>query len=295
MDFEKFVRKYSQNHDVFFAGGIPWRKYKGVLRPLSVPHVEPQLSSGEMRRLLKQAKVPLAIWTYDFDIEETEWWWVIGKRPYSLACLRQKARYNIRHGLKRCSVQRISGSTLANTGYGCYKSAMRRHTETMAFNELTFKKNMADYDLNEANEIWGIFRSSRLVGYAVYQVIENVVREGDTMFDPEYFKHHISHALIHTTKNHYLNERGCKYIASSMRSVSHETQFPDFIISTFGYRRAYCRLGLEASLLFRVFSDAVCCLHPVWKSLPLPAPIKNKLTVLHRLNEAKSSTLKVCK
>jgi hypothetical protein len=291
MNLEEHIQNYSQRHKVYSAGGLHWRTYKGVLRPLTLPHIEPRLEKNALGKLLAESRAPLAMWTYDFDTIKSEWWWILGEKPYSLDKLGSKTRYNIRNGLKHCKVQVITARFLADNGYNCYRSAMRRHTQTIPMSESEFKERMPVYDSNDATEIWGVFIHDQLIGYGVYLVVEDIVNQVEAIFDPLYFKRHSSFALIHTITEYYLNEKNCRYITTGMRSISHETQFEDFITKNFGYRKAYCKLGLEYSLFYGILADIVYRSRAIWSHLFLPGSIKHKLGIIYKLEQIKKSSL----
>jgi hypothetical protein len=290
MTFNEYIENYAQRHKVYWAGGVPWRRYKGVLRPLTLPHIEPRLEKNEIAKVLAESGAPLVMWTYDFDTIKSEWWWIIGERPYSLDKLGSKTRYNIRNGLKHCKVQLITGRFLADNGYNCYRSAMRRHTQTIPLSESEFKEIMPGHDSTEAAKIWGVFIHDQLIGYGVYLIVEDIVNQQEAIFDPLYFRHHSSFALIHTITEYYLNEKKCCYITTGMRSISHETQFEDFITKNFGYRKAYCKLGLEYSLFYGILADIVYHSRALWSHLSLPESIKHKLDIIHKLKQIKKSS-----
>lgn len=283
MNLTEYIERYAQHHKIYWAGGVPWRRYKGVLRPLSLPHIEPKLERKAIKQLLRESKCAFAMWTYEFDSSKSEWWWIIAEKPYVFERLPSKARYNIRHGLKNSKVEMISGKILADIGYDCYQSAMRRHTQTEALDEAEFRRRMPDWDADGAHEIWGVFVGGRLAGFAVYLVIDKVVNQLDAIFDPSYFRNHSSHALIHTITDYYLNQRNSLYITTGMRSISHETEFEDFVIKNFGYRKAYCKLGLKYASPVRVLSRLIYKTSPVWKRVYLPRRLRNRLEILYKL------------
>ncbi|MEX0804353.1 MAG: hypothetical protein WD688_13700 [Candidatus Binatia bacterium] len=285
MNLEEYIQNYSQRHKIYWGGGIPWRKYKGVLCPLSHPHIEPKLGSGDIRKLLKESKAACAIWTYDFDSSKSEWWWIVAEKPYSLELLKPKTRYNIRHGLKSCAARIISGKALSDAGYDCYRSAMQRHSQTVSLDEAAFRRLMPNYDFDDAHEVWGLFMEEKMIGYAIYRIIDDIIYEEDTIFDPHYFKYHSSYVLIHTSTHHYLNERNFRYILCGWRSVSHETTFQEFTIDKFMRRKAYCQLGLEYAAIYGMGAVIVCQSKAIWSRLRLPGSIKNKLNVIYKLNQ----------
>jgi hypothetical protein len=282
MTFEEYVACYAQRHPVYWGGGVPWRKYKAALLPLALPHVSPRLNPGEIRRLLKESKCALAMWTHEFDSGDSEWWWIIAQRPYTLDTLSKKTRYGIRHGLKHCRVRMLSGSAVAEIGYDCYRSAMLRHTQSKPLGEREFKSKMVGF-VNEIEHVWGVFVEDKLAGFATYLARGRVVSMIDAMFDPAYFRLGSSYALIHTTTDHYLNREDNDYVSPGMRSISHETGFQDFLTTTFGYRRAYCRLEVAYTPTARLLSRLVYRTEALWKRAYLPRTLRNRVEVAHRL------------
>jgi hypothetical protein len=186
MTFDEYVNHYARTHRIYWGGGVPWRKYKGTLRPLFHPHRTLTLTDGEVKRLLKESKSRVAMWTYDFDCGESEWWWIIAERPYIFDRLPAKTRYYVRHGLKHCHVDFVSGKVVADIGYDCYRSAMRRHTQTESLSEATFKQNMPGYDGDGIHEIWGVFVGGTLAGFATYRIVDDVSSVSLTRFSTQH-------------------------------------------------------------------------------------------------------------
>ena len=63
---------------------------------------------------------------------------------------------------------------------------------------------------------------------------------------PEYEKAGVNFALVHAIlvdREQFLRDGG--YICDGARSISHETNFQDFLERYFGFRKAYCRLHVR--------------------------------------------------
>jgi hypothetical protein len=115
------------------------------------------------------------------------------------------------------------------------------------------------------------------------------VYEGDIMFDPQYFRCHSSHALLHTITDHYLNERGFTYIMCGWRSLSHETNYQEFIEKKFMRRKAYCKIGLEFSFLLKIVALFAYYCKFIWDRNYLPRSIKEKLKIIYQLYKIKKA------
>ena len=233
----------------------------------------------------------LALWTYDFDADESDWWWIVAEAPYTLESLGKKIRYDVRQGLKNCEVRVISAEFLGREGYDCYRAAMTRRPQSVALAEKSFRERVPAYDRNQAYEIWGVFFEKKIVGYSVCRVIDNVVHQGEAVFDPSYFKYRTSYALIHVITDYYLNRQRAAYLTTGMRSISHETDYQNYLIKKFGYRKAYCKLGLCYSPSFYMLTQVVRYFAPLWKLAPLPSTVKDKLSVVNILGKRSPADL----
>lgn len=283
MTFEEYIQDYASRHPVHWAGGVPWSTYRRVLKPLCHPHVQPQARPAEIAAILKQSKALLALWTSDFDSQPSPWWYIIGRAPYDLETLRIKTRYKVRHGIRLCEVRRITGQQLADHGYPCYQAAMRRHTQTTPLDQAAFRRLMPRRDGNPSTEFWGVYHDSQLAGYARYKIIDDIGYEEDVILAPEFFKHHSSYALVHTTTQHYLNDRSCAYIVSGWRSVSHETGWQDFTEKEFCRRKAYCHFSIKYSAMCKILSQTIFHTKRYLDYMKIPGRVKNILTVVYNL------------
>ena len=70
-------------------------------------------------------------------------------------------------------------------------------------------------------------------------------------FHPQYLKYYSSYALFYTMNRYYLAERKLKYVNDGARNLVHKTNVQDFLITKFGFRKAYCKLHIEYSLIIR--------------------------------------------
>jgi len=285
MIYGEYLQHYAKEKPIYWAGGIPWSTYKTILRPISHPHDEPQLQKGEMKRLLEQSKAPLAMWTNDYGVTQSNWWYVVAKAPYSLEKLRSKARYNVRRGLKLCNVKIISAALLSSMGYDCYQSAMRRHSQSTPIDKAGFQAGIMKYENNPAYTIWGVFHNNQLAGYALYKVIDDISYEGDIILAPEFFKDHSTYALLHTTTDYYLNQSNCSQVVCGWRSISHQSAFQEFTIKEFMRQKVHCRLGVEFSKSYGFIAQFNYLASRILNAFPLPMMVKNKLQVLYELEK----------
>ena len=285
MTHEEYLLNYRANGTIYWAGGVPWTVYRNVLRPFCHPHIQLNLQKGEISALLKKSKMPLAMWTNNYNINTSNWWLIVAERPYALELLRPKARYNVRRGLRMCDVRIISGSVLSEIGYECYKTAMERHVQSTPFDEATFQFKMARHNNNKACDIWGVFKDENLIGYAFYRRLDDVVYEGDVILNQEFFKYHSTYALLHATTEYYLNELKFSSIIAGERSISHETSWQEFTERDFLRRKRYCNLNIEYSKSYGILKNISYHLYPVISNIPIFTNIQGKMSLLYKLEK----------
>ena len=285
MTHKEYLLNYRANRTVYRAGGVPWTAYRNVLRPFCHPHIQLNLQKGEISALLKKSKMPVAMWTNNYNSNASNWWLIIAERPYSLEFLRPKSRYNIRRGLRMCDVRIISGSLLSEIGYECYKAAMQRHVQSTPFDEAAFKSRMAKHNNNKACDIWGVFKGENLIGYAFYRRLDDIVYEGDVILNQEFFKYHSTYALIHTTTEYYLNELKFSSLIAGERSISHETSWQDFTERDFLRRKYYCNINIVFSNPYRFLKNVNYPLYPIISNIPIFTNTRGKMKLLYKLEK----------
>jgi len=287
MKFSAFIEHQQKRHDIVWEGGVPWAIYKKIVMPLSHPFMTPNATNQEMRRVLKTLKKPMAIWTQDWDCKQGNWWWIVAGKPYGLDQLKSKVRYNIRHGLKHCTIEKISPKYLAENGFECYQAAMGRHYQSQSMDKKGFQR-ISGYEGNKGYDFWGIFYKEQLVGYSYYHLLDNVIYEKDTLFNPEFFKFHGPCALIHIITEHYLNQLGYDMIIHGWRTISHETSYQDFLVQKFNRRMVYCNLGVYYSGWLGFLAKISVILQPVLEKALLPKRLLHPIKVLANIEAAKS-------
>lgn len=228
-----------------------WKYYNHAAIPTCAPHEEPNLEpleSGDIWRI--ENKVPLfARWTTNFDCKrQTNWWYVICEKPYSLELLKSKStRKNIKKALKYSYVKNIKPYSLEKELYECYCAAYSRYKK--ADNKKTKAEFMKTYEEDQLNNIkyWACFEkeTDKLVGYITIEEHEDYVNTLQAKFWPEYMKLKISDGIYHTLLDYYLNQKHKKYINAGERTINHITNTQDYKEHSFGYRKAYCTINLK--------------------------------------------------
>lgn len=246
----------------FSVDGFLWRKVHGTLVPLSMPHVESALTTTDARRLLQRHGALLIRWESEFDCGyETAWWHVVKSSPEDFAALSRNTRDKVKRGLKRFSVNPADRSEILEEGYDVYSRAFARYE--------TFEPILSREMFNEAistlpaeTEFWIVRdrRTQEMVAFSENFRHDRACFYLSIWFCPVAIKAYAGYLLIHEMNKHYLNDEKLLYVSDGARNISHRTGIHDFLISKFGFRRAYAKLHIVYSPWLAL---AVRVLYPV--------------------------------
>ena len=221
---------------------IIWKPYQGALVPDVAPHVNIELTEDDKAYLLKESGAYFLRYTNDWDCKkETDFWYVIKDSFNGFEGLSSNTRNQVRKALKNCIIKRISKIEMQQGAYEVYKEAFRLYdTFIVPATKEEFLSNIDD----EKNEYWGGYVDDKLVIYGQNSVTNNHCEYNVVKIHPDYLKLYPSYALFYEMNKHYLEVRKLKYVCDGARSISHQTNIQDFLISKFKFRKAYCRLNV---------------------------------------------------
>lgn len=232
-----------------------WEYYNHALIPTLAPHEVPDTSWMKDRKKWKElanGKYPLFVrWTTDFDCkEETEWWCLIKDTPFDMMELKSNRRSLITRGLKRVDVRPIIpaeyAKDMANVLIKAWKSydddyveGDDRKTLESEFLEMT--------EDNQGNvEYLGAFLkdTNTLIGYSIYNIYEDWIEYSVVKTDPEYLNTQVNAALVYYGLERYMKP-GIKYILGGYRTMIHDTNYQEYLLKNFCFRKAYCKLHIQ--------------------------------------------------
>ena len=227
-----------------------WRKYNGAIIPITPPHIE--VNTGGIEEKIKSNNAFFARWTSDFDNKEkSEFWYVICDKFIPLEELSRNTRNNIRRGLKRCEVRKVTHQFIMENAYPIYRHAFDNYKGHLTpLNEFDFLKEYSIYNDENIWDFWAVFENetSEMIAFARNKIEFNQCELCSAKFHPNYLrKFYPSEALFYTLNHYYLNERNLRYINDGARSISHETNIQSFLIQKFKFRKAYCKLNIVYS------------------------------------------------
>lgn len=232
-----------------------WEYYNHALVPTTPPHVTPDTSWMKDRKKWKEladGHYPLfARWTTDFDCEEeTQWYCLIKDTPFDMMSLKSNRRSLITRGLKRVDVKVIVPADYAEQMANVLIKAWQSYDES--YEEKDDRKRLTGefLELTEENlgnsEYLGAFLkdTDTMIGYSIYELHGDWVEYSVVKTDPEYLNTQVNAALAYFGLQRYM-QPGVKYMLGGWRTMIHETNYQDYLLKNFGYRKAYCRLHIK--------------------------------------------------
>lgn len=250
--------------DIYFRG---WKIYKRALLPSTPPHQTPNLVGLNLSEVWKKGMLFIR-YTTNFDCGyETGWWWIIKDDDMDISKLNKKKRYEITSSLKINSVRVISPREYAEKLYAVYVAAIMEYKNAdRPIEKERFILECLEHEHDCTVEYYGVFdnESDNLAGYAVNVVSDEFVDFKSMKFDPKYLSKKISAALIYVMVTNYLNNQRKPYISDGERSIRHISNFQDYLIKYFGFRKAYCQLNI---IYNPILQFAVRILYPIRKYL----------------------------
>ena len=123
---------------------------------------------------------------------------------------------------------------------------------TLYFNRMS--KSLYEKSLNNLEgewNFWGVFCDNKIIGYSQNRIIDNYCEYSTIKFHPKYLGIYSSYLLFFTMNEYYLNKMKFRYVNNGMRNITHRTNIQDFLISKFGFRKAYCRLFVRYNKLVK--------------------------------------------
>ena len=247
-----------------------WEYYNHALVPTLPLHIDPDTSWMKDSTKWKEyagGKTPLfARWVSDFDCsEETQWWCIIKDTPFDIMSLKSNRRSLITRGLKRVDVkviipadyaEQMSNILVKEWKYydDSYEEGNDRQKLTDDFKKLTIK------NLGNAEYLGAFLKDTdTMIGYAIYNLFDDWIEYSVVKTDPEYLNTQVNAALAYFGVERYMRP-GIKYIHGGWRTMIHESNYQEYLMKNFGFRKAYCKLHIQYRPLMQI---AVNVLYPL--------------------------------
>lgn len=235
-----------------------WKYYNHAAVPTCAPHEKPDLTlveDGSIWKGLGGGKPLLARWTTNWDCgHETGWWYLIKDKPFDIAELKSKRRYEINKGKKNFDVIIINPIDYLMDIYVVLKDAYGTYPKSYKPN-ITFEHFSNDVKSWTFYRAYGAFSNNdgSLCAFAYVTKKGTCINFVFLKAKPSSEKQGVNAAIVSKImedNNLFLASGG--YICDGERNILHNTAFQDYLEKYFGFRKAYCKLHVRYRLLFGV-------------------------------------------
>jgi hypothetical protein len=250
MNLRAYAEFIADIRPVVWIGDCPWSVDGRVLQPLAPPHSMGVVERSRVRHAMRRTGAYLARWNEGWDMGECEWWYICcDDHQYDLAKLSHNRRRNINKALRRTEVRRVDMRWFAENAFEVYYASFSRYGIGAApGTREVFVRGALRAAQCAAVEAWGAFCEGKMIAYMTCLCIDDICLISGNKWDPRYRSAQANDALEYTLTRHYLVDRGMRYVSTGARVVHHETDTQEYDL-TFGYRRVFCPLRVELSLL----------------------------------------------
>lgn len=265
-----------QGNYVITVEGIDWYEYQGFMVPAYLPHCCPKITPEIARKVVEVSGKPFARWDSEFGkVRDSQWWYVIRKRTWSLEQCSGNTRSKIRRGRKHLFARILTGGEVLRSGYNVCRKAEKRYEKTgFVLSRQTYEKKVqAAAEVDGVLEFFGVFSGEDLVGYSENYIQDNAVFWESIWYDPEFLPKYSSYVLIDAMLNYYLNDKKFAYVSDGSRSIYHKTGVQSFLINVFSFTKEYAILNVKYSKKFEIavklaypFKNIVWALSNKWTS-----------------------------
>ena len=225
-----------------------WINYNGAVYYDGPAHTNDEITRDDAMAALSSLGGYFVRYTSDFDKKtETEWWWCIKDSPVDLGELKANKRRDIRICMRNCTIIRLLKCDLKKYAPKLADCCMDVFaTYPNAYRPNVSKKDLEDSFIHEERDVFVALtkQEGNVAGFSICRVVGDTVDMSIVRVSPQFNKYCVSAGIVYELCNYYINEKGVRYISDGQRNVRHETNFQSFLISTLGFRKAYCDLHI---------------------------------------------------
>lgn len=226
-----------------------WRYYNHALIPTCSPDKQPNFNSINNNIWFCDRKPLFIRWTDNFDCKfETNFWYVIKDEPFDINELTSHYRNQIKKGVKNFDFKKINPQEYSNDIIKVQERAFRAYGKE--------SNEIVDKNIYDNCEYFGVFNkeTSELCGYTTIYKTGKCIHFNQMVTNPIFEKNGISEALVYGLLQHFDEDlRNDMYINDGTRNILHNTNFQNYLIKKFHFRKAYCKLNIRYSPVIKVF------------------------------------------
>ena len=221
---------------------VKFRYYNRALIPNCIDCEEISFTKEELKEAFKRNKKALFFaYTSNFDCGfDTGWYYVINDGGIS----NLHSSPNFRR--KNNKVKRLV--ECKEITFTEYKEPIVSLGKKCVSQYKNYGKNIPSFDYSNIDGIIiGAFdkESKTLIGFSIIQINNRQINLSVEKTDLDFKRLMPSFALNLFILENYVDFESGQYASNGARTISHVTNHNDFLIETFGFRKAYCRLILK--------------------------------------------------
>ena len=226
-----------------------YRLYKGAWIAIDEA-ADSRLTTAECDALLQQGGLFVRN-VYDFDrLDSGSFWFVIKDSFGGLEELSASARRDVRRSFRTYDIVPLSAAQLVAEGYEVVSQAQQSYrVKSAVVSREQFEAQVEQYVAAGDKEFWGAVtkQEGKLVAVAICTVKQSSCEYNTLKCLPWALKDGSQpyYGLIFHMNEHYLSERGMRYVNDGARSLTEHSNIQPFLMQKFKFRKAYCRVALR--------------------------------------------------
>lgn len=252
------------------------------------------ISNAQAKALFKKYKKALFIrYTTEVDrTDSTEWYCCIKDDRYDFECLKSKRKNVIRKGLSNFSVREVKLSDYVDDLYVLINDAYSGYDNAQSITFEQAKQKAEEISREKSTFVLGAFAndSEHLVGYLWCYIIDNCITLSEQKVIREYEHNGINAALLWELCQRY-NEQYVDdgyYLLDGWKNILHNTNFQDYLVKYFGFRKAYSNLHIIYNPRYAWWLRPMLAFYPVYKGVlrKISPSMYGQITAIKKLQVA---------
>lgn len=248
-------------------------KYSGALIFNGLPHKIYAINSDKLRLIIKQKKALFARYFTDSELlsytpslpcEHNQqitsmrhqnydgWYHVVRDTPIFFENLQAKQRYRVKKGksLNNIYIATVEElNTSFDSIYYMLLESYKDYPKTYKPSDSDVRKflhSLVESHINGRGNIWLVrdIESDRLIGLSYCSFDEDTIGLKVVKVNPSYLKNEVNAALVYDICQHYINNKGYRYVNDGERNIRHITNYQEFLIRVLGFHKAKCQLHI---------------------------------------------------
>ncbi|WP_303842146.1 hypothetical protein [Selenomonas ruminantium] len=222
--------------------GRDWEIYRKCLLSKCLPKTQ-NVEIPSYRDLIMN-KVLLARWYSDWDRKKVGFYFLVKDDYFDIMSVGSHTRKKLNKAQKNFTIKIINPLDYIDELVDVTNAAFSDYPET--YRPASVNKSIMLEEI-EPDQIWlGAFSNedNRLYGYAMREIEGNTVKMRCQRVVPVAQKLRVNEALLRFCVEYFVNKKGYMLCEGAM-NIAHQTQYHNFLIKNFGFRKMYCRLNVK--------------------------------------------------